>query len=366
MTTAKLADLAITNSKIAAGAITDDKISGPISLTNGGTGANNALDARTNLGAEFVGNKAVDFSITDNTKYPTTQAVSAYVASAISTSVVPATTTTYGTIKLAGDLTGDAATPTVSDNAITTAKISNGAITNAKIGQTITVANGGTGATSLTGYVKGNGGTAMTASASIPVADVVDAQQRSNLTTDIITDAASDVKYPSAKAVDTYFTNHFLATNGTNVTAGKVELGGNLTKATTIVTTASNTLAVSGLQTGSEDNNTVVVDANGVLKTLPPSQRLKSQIISVNTNYTVVATDYTILASAATGDILLTLPSPASNVGRFLIIRKTDETTNKLSFDSAIKISETSSFQDINMNVTIRIQSDGTSWYKID
>ena len=40
------------------------------------------------------------------------------------------------------------------------------------LGGTLNVANGGTGATSLTGYVKGNGTSAMTASASIPNTDV--------------------------------------------------------------------------------------------------------------------------------------------------------------------------------------------------
>jgi hypothetical protein len=40
---------------------------------------------------------------------------------------------------------------------------------------TLPVANGGTGATSLTGYVKGNGTSAFTASAAIPVADVTGA-----------------------------------------------------------------------------------------------------------------------------------------------------------------------------------------------
>jgi hypothetical protein len=44
-----------------------------------------------------------------------------------------------------------------------------GAIT---LGGTLNVSNGGTGATSLTGYVKGNGTSAMTASASIPNTDV--------------------------------------------------------------------------------------------------------------------------------------------------------------------------------------------------
>ncbi len=362
----KIADLAINTQKIAAGAVTNDKIAGPISILNGGTGASTVSDARSNLQAEYVGNKATDFSVLNNTLYPTTLAVNQFVDNAISSKVLPATNTAYGTIKLAGDLTGDAATPNIANNAVTTDKISNGAITNAKIGQTVSVSNGGTGATNLTGYVKGNGTSAMTALTAIPVADVTDAQKQSNLSTDIATDVASDIKYPSTKAVDTYFTNKFQASNGTNVTAGQIEMGGALTKATSISTTSTNTLAFTGLQSGNEEHNTLVVDANGVLKTLPPSQRLKSQIITVNNNYVINDTDYTILANASNGDIQLTLPNPATHLGRFLIIRKTDESIHKLLFDSSIKISESSTFQDINMNVTIRIQSDGSNWYKID
>ena len=48
-------------------------------------------------------------------------------------------------------------------------------VNSGSISGTIAVANGGTGATTLTGYVKGTGTTAMTASANIPVADVTGA-----------------------------------------------------------------------------------------------------------------------------------------------------------------------------------------------
>jgi hypothetical protein len=63
-----------------------------------------------------------------------------------------------GVTSLAGGSTG-----------LTPALPTGGAIT---LGGTLNVSNGGTGATSLTGYVKGNGTSAMTASASIPNTDV--------------------------------------------------------------------------------------------------------------------------------------------------------------------------------------------------
>jgi hypothetical protein len=79
----------------------------------------------------------------------------------------------------------------------------------------------------------------------------------------------------------------------------------------------------------------------------------------------VTDADYTILADASSA-FTLTLPAANANTGRVLIIRKIDETANDLTFSAAIKISETRDFTTLNMNTTIRIQSDGTNWYKID
>nr|MBB6148270.1 hypothetical protein [Mucilaginibacter sp. SP1R1] len=61
------------------------------------------------------------------------------------------------------------------------------------------------------------------------------------------------------------------ANNGLTVASGKVQLGGTLSVATTIVTTGTNTLALSGLQTGAATDNIVVASTGGVLKTVPLS-----------------------------------------------------------------------------------------------
>ncbi len=135
----------------------------------------------------------------------TTQiATTAFVTSAISTAAVgDATTLVKGKIQLGGDLGGtgttaaapiikDAAISTnkLADDAVTSAKIVNGtvatidladaSITNAKLGETISVAKGGTGTTSLTGYVKGNGTSAFTSVALIPVTEVSGAVAKVN------------------------------------------------------------------------------------------------------------------------------------------------------------------------------------------
>lgn len=89
-------------------------------------------------------------------------------------------------------------------------------------------------------------------------------------------------------------------------------------------------------------------------------------IVKKEANYTVLPSDNTILANASSNAFTLTLPDATTSTGRVLIIRKTDETANVLTFSPAIKISETTSFTTLNFNTTIRIQSDGTNWYKID
>jgi hypothetical protein len=116
----------------------------------------------TNLGA----------TAPSDTLYPTQRAVKTYIDAQ---TTADATTTTLGKIQLAGDLTGTATAPRLATNAVkfanladstvTTTKIVDGNITDAKIASmqaskltgNISVANGGTGVSTLTGMVRGNG-----------------------------------------------------------------------------------------------------------------------------------------------------------------------------------------------------------------
>jgi len=61
------------------------------------------------------------------------------------------------------------------------------------------------------------------------------------------------------------------AINGLNSTDGKVGLGGTLNTSTVISTSAINTLAIAGLQTGGISDNILVVNSSGVLRTISPT-----------------------------------------------------------------------------------------------
>jgi hypothetical protein len=116
----------------------------------------------TNLGA----------SAPSDTLYPTQRAVKTYIDTQ---TTVNATTTTLGKIQLAGDLTGTATAPrlaansvkfaALADSTVTTSKIVDANVTDAKIVSlqaskltgNIGVANGGTGVSSITGLLRGNG-----------------------------------------------------------------------------------------------------------------------------------------------------------------------------------------------------------------
>jgi hypothetical protein len=137
---------------------------------------------------------------TSDILYPTQKAVKNYVDTKVLLgSISDASTTVKGKVQLAGDLAGTSDSPIIANNAITTVKVADGAVVDSKIvtvnGSKITgnivgnaanvtnivaVSNGGTGVTTLTGFVKGNGTNPVTTLSSIPVSDVTGAVQKVN------------------------------------------------------------------------------------------------------------------------------------------------------------------------------------------
>jgi hypothetical protein len=154
-------------------------------LTAGGTGATSATAARTSLGATTVGASLFTLANPTAITFPRINAdnsVSALTASAFRTATSSAVSGANGDITSLTGLTTPLSVPQGGTGAATltgyvkgtgtTAMTASATIPAADLTGTLPVANGGTGAATLTGYVKGAGTAAMTASATIPYADL--------------------------------------------------------------------------------------------------------------------------------------------------------------------------------------------------
>ncbi len=235
LTGTTLANTVVSSSLTSVGTITSGVWSGTaIEISKGGTGATSASAALTNLGAEAVANKSTDIDMggigSSDLKYPSQLAVKTYVSNQFASGGVADNSITNA--KLFGGIT---ASKLVGTDINTVGTITSG-IWN---GTTIAVANGGTGATSLTGYLKGNGTSAFTASTSIPVADVTNAESILNraTATDLGDVNATDSKYPSQLAVKTYVDTKVAAATIADAdasTKGKIQLTGDLGNSATL------------------------------------------------------------------------------------------------------------------------------------
>ncbi|MHA8051848.1 beta strand repeat-containing protein, partial [Aquirufa sp. ROCK-SH2] len=181
VTTAKIEDAAVTNAKIVDGAVNTNKLS---------TGAVTSIK---------IGNGEVKTINLEDLSVSSTKLAAASVETA----------------KIANLAVTDAKINSVSGSKVTGSIPGNAQNVNG----VVDVANGGTGnAATLTGYIKGNGASPMTSSPTIPVADIVDGQSISNLSTatDLGNTSSSDVLYPSQLAVKTYVDAHTNSAVGTS------------------------------------------------------------------------------------------------------------------------------------------------------
>jgi hypothetical protein len=157
--TTAIADGSITDAKIAS--VSAGKITGVVPVANGGTGASTVAAAKTNLALNNVDNT------TDLNKPIST--LTGAALNAKENAANKSATTTLGTSDVLFPTQN--AVKTYVDAAIATTAIADGSITNAKIVSLaaskltgiIAVANGGTGVGTITGIVKGNGTSAVTA-----------------------------------------------------------------------------------------------------------------------------------------------------------------------------------------------------------
>jgi len=132
-------------------------------------------------------------------------------------------------------------------------------INSSSISGTVAVANGGTGANTLTGYVKGSGTSAMTASASIPVADVTGAAPLASPTLTGIPLAPTATAGTNTTQIATteFVTGAITTANATNANlTGPITSSGNATsKCSRSLPISRTNMALSFMRSGKSTNN---------------------------------------------------------------------------------------------------------------
>ena len=187
--------------------------------------------------------------------------------------------------------------------------------TAANVTGVVAVANGGSGANTLTGYLKGNGTSAFTAAAAIPVADVTNAESNQNKAsaTDLGGASSSNTNYPTQLAVKTYVDTKVAAATIPDAdasTKGKIQLTGDLGN-----TAASPTVVKVGGSTAS-DINTATILANASTASSTANAIVKRDgsgnfsAGTITANLTGTASKATILSTgrtiSTTGDVTYT------------------------------------------------------------
>ncbi len=368
--TIDLADNAVTTGKIANGTIknedlnkTDIPLSGfAAAAASVDLGSQNLINVKDPIAAQDAATKkyvddataAINTLADGNIYIGNASNVATEVTMSGDVTISNAGVTTIGASKVLTGMIADGTiiTADLADNAVETAKIKDAAVTTAKIlDANVTPAK----------IAPGTANQILVTNSASPLA--AEWFTPTNTLTATNGQLVSTVNgLASTPAVNVLIS----ANNGLTATNGNVQLGGALTAATKITTDATKTLALEGLQAGANTDKMLVVNSDGVIKSVSASARNVLGIVKETANYTVVDGDHTILADVSGGAFTITLPTASSSTGRVLLIRKIDETNNVLEFSQSIKYSETTSFTTLNYLSTIRIQSDGTAWYKID
>ena len=165
---------------------------------------------------------------------------------------------------------------------------------------TLVAASGGTGATTLTGYVYGNGTSAMTASTSIPTT-----------------------------ALSGTVTNAQLANSAITINGSSVSLGGSVT----VTATATNALTISTGLSGTSYNGSsaVTIAIDSTVATLTGTQTLTNKSISGSTNTLLNIGNASLTNSSLTvGTTAISLGSSSLTLGGLTSVAVTQDPTSAL------------------------------------
>ena len=213
-------------------------LGGTLAVANGGTGQNTYTNGELLIG-NTTGNTLTKATLTAGSGITITNGTGAITISA--TGAGGSVTSVNGS----GGTTG----LTLTGGPITTT----GTLT---LGGTLAVANGGTGATTLTGYVKGSGTSALTASATIPTSDLSGAIAVANGGTGLTTfTAANNAIFSTSSSALTAGTLPITAggTGATSASAARTALGAAASGTNTDITSLQDgvTIAAGGSVTAS-------------------------------------------------------------------------------------------------------------------
>ena len=240
-----------------------------------------------------------------------------------------------------------------------------------QVWNTLPVVNGGSGATTLTGILKGNGTGAFSAavvgtdylapSGNGSALTGITESQVTNLTSDLALKAplASPTFTGTLSAAAITATGIITSTNN----SGNIFVAPNFQMATgsgffEIQTFSSKVLALN------DQGNSVAVGKTSATSTFDVNGSLSLTTVTKTANYTLTAADHTVRADATSGNITQTLPTAVGITGRIYVVKKIDAsantvtiaTTSSQTIDGATTVVISSQYE------SFMVQSNGTNW----
>ncbi|MHA8079774.1 hypothetical protein VR610_01325 [Aquirufa regiilacus] len=329
VTTAKLAANAVTTAKITDANVTTAKIA-DLNVTTGKL-ANDAVTTVKITDANITTAKIADANVT-TAKIADLNVTTGKLADDAVTSI-KITDANVTTAKLAPNAI---TTAKVADGAITNAKIADATILNAKFGEAVSIANGGTGATTATAALTALG-----------------AQSTANLSTDIAGDAASTTKYPAVKSIKDYVDASVVSAtpDATTSVKGKIQLGGDLA--------GTGTTAAAPVITNDAITTVKILDANVTTAKLAANAVTTAKITDANVT-TIKIADANV-TTAKIADLNITTGKLADDAVTTIKITDANVTTAKLAAASVTtaKLAD-ASITNAKIGETITIANGGT------
>jgi hypothetical protein len=177
-----------------------------------------------------------------------------------------------------------------------------------------------------------------------------------------------------------------LAKNGTSISGDSVVLGGTLDRATTITTSSTNTLAISGLSKATTSDSVLMSSGStGIVKKISvPELRKLNIAITAATSYTVSDTLDAVVFNG-TANTTFTIPAASTCKGKEIRFMNYAKSASNISITLSVPVVYEGDVSNITHTVinskmtvyeypeglgsqygnTVTIISDGTDWYKV-